>query len=63
MSLTDVEVTNTSNPNKSILYQPSSIANIGLVELKRNTGLYLEDRKSTRLNSSHSSVSRMPSSA
>ena len=25
--------------------------------------LYVEDRKSTRLNSSHSSVSRMPSSA
>ena len=28
-----------------------------------NGGLIAEDRKSTRLNSSHSSVSRMPSSA
>ena len=40
------------------------------LEVKTSTGratpeqrLWLEDRKSTRLNSSHSSVSRMPSSA
>ena len=51
MSLTDVEVTNTSNPNKSILYQPSSIANIGSVELKRNTGLYLDDAIQTNITS------------
>ena len=34
-----------------------------LAELKRHFGDRLLDRKSTRLNSSHSSVSRMPSSA
>ena len=28
-----------------------------------NTGLYFIDRKSTRLNSSHTDISRMPSSA
>ena len=43
LSLTDVEVTNTSNPNKSILYQPGSIAKIGSMELNRNTGLNLDD--------------------
>ena len=31
--------------------------------LKKELGEFIEDRKSTRLNSSHSSVSRMPSSA
>ena len=30
---------------------------------KDDNTIYMEDRKSTRLNSSHSSVSRMPSSA
>ena len=33
------------------------------VDLARVNGEYFADRKSTRLNSSHSSVSRMPSSA
>lgn len=49
LSLTDIEVTNTSNPNKSILYQPGSIAKIGSMELKRNTGLNLDDAIQTNV--------------
>ena len=49
LSLTDVEVTNTSNPNKSILYQPGSIAKIGSMELNRNTGLNLDDAIQTNV--------------
>ena len=37
-----------------------SYASVGVQELCEHAGV---DRKSTRLNSSHSSVSRMPSSA
>ena len=33
------------------------------VLLKRTKGIFLSDRKSTRLNSSHTDISRMPSSA
>ena len=49
LSLTDVEVTNTSNPNKSILYQPGSIAKIVSMELNRNTGLNLDDAIQTNV--------------
>ncbi len=49
LSLADVEVTNTSNPNKSILYQPGSIAKIGSIELNRNTGLNLDDAIQTNV--------------
>jgi iron complex outermembrane receptor protein len=41
--LEKVEITATSNQNKSTLYQPVSIAKLTDVELKRNTGLYLDD--------------------
>lgn len=41
--LEDVEITATSNQNKSTLYQPVSIAKLTNAELKRNTGLYLDD--------------------
>lgn len=41
--LSDVEITATSNQNKSILYQPVSIAKLSTTEIKRNTGLYLDD--------------------
>ena len=36
---------------------------IGQDKVKQNLKIYLEDRKSTRLNSSHNVASRMPSSA
>ena len=42
-NLNDVEITATSNLNKSILYQPNSITKISLPELKRGTGLFLDD--------------------
>jgi iron complex outermembrane receptor protein len=38
-----VEITATSNENKSILSQPSSIAKLSPVELKRGNGLFLDD--------------------
>ncbi|MBZ5857083.1 TonB-dependent receptor [Flavihumibacter profundi] len=38
-----VEITATSNFNKALLYQPASIAKLTLAELKRGTGLYLDD--------------------
>lgn len=41
--LDNVEITATSNQNKSTLYQPVSIAKLTNTELKRNTGLYLDD--------------------
>ena len=42
-ALNDIEITATSNQNKSILYQPVSITKLTAVELKRSTGLFLDD--------------------
>jgi iron complex outermembrane receptor protein len=42
-SMEDVEITTTSAQNKSVLYQPASIAKLNTRELKRGTGLYLDD--------------------
>ncbi len=42
-SLEEVEITSTSTVNKSILYQPQSIAKLTPMELKRGNGLFLED--------------------
>ncbi len=42
-SLDEVEITATSNQNKSLLYQPVSITKLSKTELKRGTGLYLDD--------------------
>jgi iron complex outermembrane recepter protein len=42
-TLNDVEITATSNQNKSILYQPVSITKLNTTELKRGTGLFLDD--------------------
>lgn len=41
--LNSVEVTSTSNPNKALLYQPASITKLNTTELKRGTGLFLDD--------------------
>lgn len=46
-SLENVEITATSNQNKSILYQPSSITKLSPVELKRGNGLFLDDAINT----------------
>lgn len=42
-SLEQVEITATSNVNKSILYQPQSISKLTPAELKRGNGLFLDD--------------------
>jgi iron complex outermembrane receptor protein len=42
-TLTDVEITATSNQNKSLLYQPVSITKLGETELSRSNGLFLDD--------------------
>ena len=42
-ALEDVEITATSAQNKSVLYQPASIAKLNTRELKRGTGLFLDD--------------------
>lgn len=41
--LNAVEITETSNQNKSLLYQPASITKLTSLELKRGTGLFLDD--------------------
>ncbi|WP_353480048.1 TonB-dependent receptor [Haliscomenobacter sp.] len=41
--LNTVEITATSSLNKSVLYQPFSIAKLGETEIKRSTGLLLDD--------------------
>jgi iron complex outermembrane receptor protein len=41
--LDEVEITATSNQNKSILYQPSSITKLSTPELKRSLGLFMDD--------------------
>jgi iron complex outermembrane receptor protein len=42
-NLDEVDITATSNLNKALLYQPSSITKLGTPELKRGIGLYLDD--------------------
>ncbi|GAA4754615.1 TonB-dependent receptor [Flavisolibacter ginsenosidimutans] len=42
-TLDRVEITATSNQNKALLYQPNSITKLSPVELKRSTGLFLDD--------------------
>ena len=42
-ALDEVEITATSNQNKSLLYQPVSITKLNNTELKRGIGLFLDD--------------------
>ncbi len=42
-NLNEVEITATSNENKSLLSQPSSITKLTPIELKRSTGLFFDD--------------------
>jgi iron complex outermembrane receptor protein len=42
-ALDEVEITATSNQNKSLLYQPVSITKLNNTELKRGNGLFLDD--------------------
>jgi iron complex outermembrane receptor protein len=41
--INEIEITATSTTDKSILSQPASIAKLGLTELKRGNGLFLDD--------------------
>jgi iron complex outermembrane recepter protein len=41
--LNEIEITATSNQNKLILSQPASIAKLGATEIKRGTGLFMDD--------------------
>ncbi|GAB2835988.1 TonB-dependent receptor [Ferruginibacter profundus] len=48
-TLGEVEVTATSNQNKSLLYQPAAITKLTSVELNRGTGLFLDDALQTNV--------------
>jgi iron complex outermembrane receptor protein len=48
-SLENVEITATSNQNKSLLYQPLAITKIGTTEIRRGTGLFLDDAINTNI--------------
>ncbi|MES2004151.1 MAG: TonB-dependent receptor [Bacteroidota bacterium] len=43
LTLDAVEITATSNLNKSLLYQPASITKLSETEIKRGNGLFLDD--------------------
>jgi iron complex outermembrane receptor protein len=47
--LDDVEITATSNTNRSILYQPVSISKMSEVEIQRGNGLFLDDAINTNV--------------
>lgn len=49
IDLSEVEITATSDKNKSVLNQPSSIVKLDPVELKRGTGLFLDDAINTNV--------------
>lgn len=48
-SMNEVEITATSNQNKSLLFQPASINKLNSLELKRGTGLFLDDAINTNV--------------
>lgn len=43
VNLNEVEITAISSENKTLLYQPVSITKLGTTELKRGSGLFLDD--------------------
>lgn len=47
--LNNVEITATSSANKKMLYQPQSITKLSAPELKRGTGLFLDDAINTNV--------------
>ncbi|HET7898657.1 MAG TPA: TonB-dependent receptor plug domain-containing protein, partial [Flavisolibacter sp.] len=48
-NLEGVQVSATLNQNKSLLYQPQAITKLGTTELKRGTGLFLDDAINTNV--------------
>jgi iron complex outermembrane receptor protein len=49
LTLTEVEVTNSTNNNKTLLYQPASITNLNQTDIKRATGLFFDDAIQTNV--------------
>jgi iron complex outermembrane receptor protein len=41
--LNEVEISFTTNPNKKLIYLPQSVVKLNQAELKRGTGLFLDD--------------------
>jgi len=48
-TLENVEISATSNINKALLYQPAAITKLSPLELKRGTGLFLDDAIQTNV--------------
>ncbi|MBL7769036.1 MAG: TonB-dependent receptor [Flavipsychrobacter sp.] len=48
-TLDAVDISASSNPNKSMLYQPAAVAKIGTTEINRGTGLLLDDAINTNV--------------
>jgi iron complex outermembrane receptor protein len=49
IELEEIEITATSNSNKNLLYQPVSVVKLHEIELKRSTGLFLDDAINTNV--------------
>ncbi len=49
VTLMDIDITDSISPNKSVLYMPASVAKLDVTEIKRNTGLYLDDAINTNV--------------
>ena len=42
-AMSHVEITSSSNPNKSLLFQPASITKLSPTELRRGTGIFIDE--------------------
>ena len=49
LSLDEVEVTNSTNTNKTLLYQPAAITKLNQTDIKRATGLFFDDAIQTNV--------------
>lgn len=49
LTLDEVEVSNSTNSNKTLLYQPAAITNLNQTDIKRGTGLFFDDAIQTNV--------------
>ncbi len=49
LTLDEVEVTNSTNSNKTLLYQPAAITNLNTTDIKRGSGLFFDDAIQTNV--------------
>ncbi len=49
LTLDEVEVSNATNSNKTLLYQPAAITNLNTTDIKRGTGLFFDDAIQTNV--------------